>query len=93
SFASMPQYRIKTDLLPVLRSGVFFDVEVAKKTCIEYLSDLLVPTDKELAFWTAFGHKEYRPELLFDDPDILARIAQHPMALWKCSDKADHHLL
>jgi hypothetical protein len=31
-----------------------------------------------------FNQKEYHPELLFDDPLILERIAEHPMALWKC---------
>ncbi|HCE47283.1 MAG TPA: nucleotidyl transferase AbiEii/AbiGii toxin family protein, partial [Prevotellaceae bacterium] len=38
-------------------------------------------------FWASFGQQEYRPELLFQDADILARIGQHPMALWKCSDR------
>ena len=41
----------------------------------------------ELSFWTSFGQQEYRPELLFQDADILSRIGQHPMALWKCSDR------
>lgn len=31
-----------------------------------------------------FIRKEYVPELLFDDKDILERINKHPMALWKC---------
>ena len=28
--------------------------------------------------------KEYNPELLFEDLEILERIRNHPMALWKC---------
>jgi hypothetical protein len=27
---------------------------------------------------------EYRPDLLFEDNEILSRIKNHPMALWKC---------
>ncbi len=34
-----------------------------------------------------FVSGEYRPELLFDDAEILAKIEKHPMALWKCSKK------
>ena len=31
-----------------------------------------------------FIDKEYVPELLFDDKDIVERIKSPPMALWKC---------
>lgn len=30
-----------------------------------------------------FENKEYLPELLFKDKDIIDRIKMHPMALWK----------
>ncbi len=42
---------------------------------------------RELAFWKAFRQRRYQPELLFQDEAILSRIGQHPMALWKCSDR------
>ena len=37
--------------------------------------------------WSAFAKGEYKPEILFDDSEILSRIAEHPMARWKCSRK------
>lgn len=85
--SKMPQYKIKTDLLPVLRNSAYFDVKAAQSRVTDYLTGLLQPTKSELEFWEAFRAKEYRPELLFEDPDILARICQHPMAVWKCSDR------
>ena len=35
-------------------------------------------------YMDCFMAKEYRPELLFDDEQIIERIKEHPMALWKC---------
>lgn len=81
------QQRIKTDLIPVLRCGTWFDAQQAHKQVIAYLEKLLTPDKRELSFWTSFSHQEYRPELLFQDADILSRIGQHPMALWECSEK------
>ena len=37
-----------------------------------------------LLFMQLFSQKQYKPELLFDDAAVLARIAHHPMAIWKC---------
>jgi len=31
--------------------------------------------------------KKYLPELLFDNEEILLRIHNHPMALWKMQQK------
>lgn len=28
--------------------------------------------------------KKYRPEMLFEEPEIIERIKKHPMALWRC---------
>lgn len=50
-------------------------------------------TEQERAFLQAFREKAYKPELLFADDAVLARISGHPMALWKCGDqsiKAEH---
>ena len=44
----------------------------------------MVLTDKEEEYIDRFEAKDYCPELLFDDPDILSNIQKHPMALWKC---------
>ncbi len=81
------QQRIKTDLIPVLRRGSWFDAQQAHGRVTAYLEELLTPTEEELDFWASFKQQEYRPELLFQDADILSRIGQHPMALWKCSNK------
>ena len=86
--ASVSQQRVKTDLIPVLRRGTWFDAQQAHEQVIAYLGKLLIPDERELSFWTSFGQQEYRPELLFQDADILARIGQHPMALWKCSERS-----
>ena len=40
-------------------------------------------TQEEHEFLERFENKEYLPELLFDNEDILSRIKAHPMALWK----------
>ena len=85
--ASVSQQRVKTDLIPVLRRGIWFDAQQAHEQVITYLEKLLTPDERELSFWASFNQQEYRPELLFQDTDILSRIGQHPMALWKCSNK------
>lgn len=84
-FTAIPQYKIKTDLLPVLRNSAYFDVKSAQAEVASYLQGLLSPTEKELAFWSAFRDKEYKPELLFDNQETVQRVASHPMAMWKCS--------
>lgn len=88
NITNVPQFKIKTDLLPVLRNGAFFDLEAARVQVIPYLEQLLVPTEPELDFLNTFRKKEYRPELLFANAEILERVEKHPMALWKCSEHA-----
>ena len=78
--------RIKTQLWPVLRHGEGFDLENAQRLITDYLKEVLIPNEQELAFWAAFSRGDYKPELLFADPDILSRINNHPMALWKCAN-------
>ena len=39
---------------------------------------------QEEEYMDRFISKEYMPELLFDDKEIVERIQRHPMALWKC---------
>ncbi|MCM1060082.1 MAG: nucleotidyl transferase AbiEii/AbiGii toxin family protein [Eubacterium sp.] len=78
--------KIKTDLLPVLRKSERFDLPTAQKQVEDYLKGILLPEDN-LSFWRAFAMGEYKPELLFDDSELLMRIKQHPMALWKCNRK------
>ena len=78
------QYRhIRASLIPVLRKKDRFDFEGAKTAVIQFLSSLLHFTQSELHFIDAFNNGNYNPELLFEDKDIITRIQNHPMALWK----------
>lgn len=72
--------KIKTDLIPVMRREGHFDLPMAKIKVEEYLKGILLPEDK-LSFWVSFSKGDYKPQFLFDDTEILSRIAKHPMAL------------
>ena len=80
-------HKIKTDLLPVIHKGEFVELENMKNTVKGFIEKLLLLTDDEKAFLKAFSEKQYKPELLFDDSDILNRIRRHPMVLWKMQDR------
>ena len=80
---SLTKYKIKTDLLPVIRRTERFDLAAAQNRVKTYLNELLVQTDAERSFCDAFRNKDYRPELLFHG-EMLERVKNHPMALWKC---------
>lgn len=75
--------KIKRDLFPVIKRKDDFELESAKKLVNEYISDLMVLTKEEKEFLDKFEIGEYVPELLFEDKEILERIRNHPMALWK----------
>lgn len=81
------QNRIKTDLYPVLRNKDRFDLQTAQSLVKTWLESLLKLEESEWKFLEAFRDKEYRPELLFESDEILERIQNHPMALWKTSQK------
>jgi predicted nucleotidyltransferase component of viral defense system len=75
--------QIRAHLIPVLRKSEQFDFEKAKKTVKEFLTALVVFTDKEKEFIKEFNNNNYVPELLFEDEEIIKRIKSHPMAIWK----------
>lgn len=75
---------IRQTLLPVLRKGEKIDLEHMKKEVHSFTAELLNPTDQERGFLREFAEGRYEPSLLFDDPEIIERISDHPMALWKC---------
>lgn len=74
---------IKTDLSPVIKAKDDFDLESTKKLVKGYISGLMVMKEEEREFLDNFENGKYIPELLFEDKDILNRIQNHPMALWK----------
>ncbi|MCG8502910.1 MAG: nucleotidyl transferase AbiEii/AbiGii toxin family protein [Firmicutes bacterium] len=80
---SITKRKIKTDLYPVIKTKDDFELESAKKLVKEYISNLMVLTKEEKEFLDRFERGEYIPELLFEDKEILERIKNHPMALWK----------
>jgi predicted nucleotidyltransferase component of viral defense system len=77
---------IRTKLVPMLRKKERFDLDAAKSRVREYLTALLNLTDNERQFLSAFANGEFRPELLFNGEE-LARVANHPMALWKMQNR------
>lgn len=80
---SITRRKIKTDLSPVIKAKDDFDVELAKEHIKEYISNLMVLNREEKKFLDSFENGEYIPELIFKDKKILARIKDHPMAIWK----------
>jgi len=80
--------KIRTDLMPVLRRAERFDLPMAQTQVDAYLKRVLLP-ENDLSFWKAYANGEYKPELLFDNTEILSRIDRHPMAIWKCSKKTE----
>ena len=76
--------KIKSDLFPVLAVRDKFDLEGKKKQAKEYIASIMKPIEKEMEYMERFIAKEYKPELLFEDPEIIERLRDHPMALWKC---------
>ena len=76
--------KIKSDLLPVLAVRKKFDLEGKKQQAKEYIASLMKPTEAEMDYMESFIAKEYKPELLFEDAEIIERLQNHPMSLWKC---------
>ena len=80
---------IKTKLLPTLkdRNPKKSNVDEMKKVVREYLKDILVIDDNTKLFYNKFQKGIYEPELLFNDKVIVERIKEHPMIMWKLSNK------
>ncbi len=76
--------QIRASLIPVLKKNEKFDFNKAKVTVKNFLLELLSFNEDEKHFIEEFNERNYCPYLLFSDEDILNRISNHPMALWKC---------
>lgn len=83
----LTEHKIRTDLYPVIRKKERFDLTAAKQRVIKYFSMFSKLNDDEAEFLRAFKNGEYRPELLFEDTQILECIHNHPMAIWKTRDE------
>ncbi len=53
----------------------------------DFISSLTNLKNNEIKFINEFENGNYYPEHLFDDQNIINRIKNHPMALWKISNK------
>jgi len=82
-FPDITPHMIKTDLNQMLRISEYFIGEAAIKCVSDWLNDLLILNEDELRFGKEFSEGRYQPELLFDDPETLERIKDHPMAIWR----------
>ena len=78
--------QIRSFLLPVLKKSEKFDFESAKSEVKNFLLELMILTESEKSFVENFNQKKYKPELLFDNIEIIERIKTHPMAIWKMRD-------
>ena len=58
-----------------------------KQAVREYLKDILIVDDKTKEFYDKFQKGIYEPELLFDNEEIIERIKEHPMIIWKLNNK------
>lgn len=76
--------KIRRDLFPVLSKRDDFKLDERKRQAKDYIADLMQLTEREQEYMDRFIAKEYVPELLFDDIEIVERIKEHPMAIWKC---------
>lgn len=76
--------KIRRDLFPVLSQKDNFKLDERKQRAKDYITELMQLTEREQEYMDRFIAKEYVPELLFDDEEIVERIKEHPMAIWKC---------
>lgn len=76
--------KIRRELFPVLSKRDNFKLDERKQQAKDYIADLMQLTEREQEYMDRFIAKEYVPELLFDDREIVERIKEHPMAIWKC---------
>lgn len=65
-------------------SVLHFKLDERKQQAKDYIAELMQLTEREQEYMNRFIAKEYVPELLFDDKEIVERIEEHPMAIWKC---------
>lgn len=86
---SITQHKIHTDLYPVIRNKDIFELDAAKKSVKEFLKDNVFLTEKDKQFLEKFSRGIYEPSLIFSDSEIIGRVANHPMALWKTTRRKE----
>jgi predicted nucleotidyltransferase component of viral defense system len=81
--AEITPHKIKTDLYPMIRNAERFDLQAARERVSAFLNEHMSLSDNEKAFLQRFAAGSYEPELLFSDDEILRRVENHPMAVWR----------
>jgi len=84
---SINYHKIKTDLYPMITNKERFDLEVTKERVTSFLQDFMTLNDSEKSFLHQFGLGKFKPEILFNDPQIIERVSGHPMAVWRTSQQ------
>ncbi len=80
---SINERMVKRDLMPVLSKEDSFILKEAQKVVKKYILKILAFTEDEKKFIDFFNNNQFAPSLLFDDTQVLKRIENHPMALWR----------
>ena len=79
--------KIRRDLFPVLRKKDNFNLDERKEEAKGFIIELMALTPEEKEYLELFETGEYRPELLFEDDEIIWNIKEHPMAIWKMKNE------
>jgi predicted nucleotidyltransferase component of viral defense system len=77
----IPQYLSST-----LKKEDNFNLIDAVNIVKKFILNLIKLENEELEFLNDFQNGIYKPELIFKDSDIVDRIKNHPMVLWKISN-------
>ena len=85
--------KIRRDLFPVLRKKDNFNLDERKKEAKKFIKELMVLTPEEKEYRELFETGEYRPELLFEDDEIIQNIGEHPMAIWKMKNEQEMKIM
>lgn len=71
----------------MLRKKEPVDLDAMKKSVKGLIDSIMVLTPGEKEYIDRFKQGEYVPGLLFEDEEIVNRIKNHPMALWKVNSQ------
>ena len=82
----LTKYKIGTDLFPMLRKKEPIDLEAMKQVVKEFIDRVMELTLGDREYIEKFMQGEYVPGLLFDDEQVINRIKNHPMAIWKVNN-------
>jgi hypothetical protein len=82
---------VRTQLHPVLTSGVEAAPDELRRSAWEAVAPLLDLTGAEREFTARLQVGELRPDLIFpDDADLADRLGRHPALLWKAQNAREH---